>query len=40
MSFLRPLFGAEPEIVESCLAFNYVEFGRIKLRIVNLLSSA
>ena len=37
VGLLGPLLGAETEIVESSLAFNYVEFGRIKLGIVNLL---
>ena len=39
MGLLRPFFSAEAEIVESRFAFNYVEFGRIKLGIENLLPS-
>ena len=39
MGLLRPFFRAEAEIVESRFTFNYVEFGRIKLGIENLLPS-
>ena len=39
MGLLRPFFSAEAEIVESRFTFNYVEFGRIKLGIENLLPS-
>ena len=37
MGFFRPFLGAKPEIVETRLAFNYVEFGRIKIGVVHLL---
>ena len=39
VGLLCPFFSAEAEIVEPRLAFNYVEFGRIKLGIENLLPS-
>jgi hypothetical protein len=39
MGLLRPFFSAEAEIVEARFTFNYVEFGRIKLGIENLLPS-
>ena len=36
VSLLSPFLCAEAEIIEPRLAFNYVEFGRIKLGIENL----
>jgi len=40
MGLLSPFLDAETEIVETRLAFNYVEFGRIKLGVVHLLPSS
>ena len=33
IGLFRPLFCTEAETVQSCLRFNYVEFGTIKIRV-------
>ena len=40
MGLLRPLLGADAEVVESGLAFNPVEFDRIKIGIEDLFPSS